>query len=120
MGTITSSSPRTKTSRLSSNGLPNELERDDAISSKTGHQSTVSTTFTQGRPDSEGALGAHDCLSPFAQSILELKDTVILPISRTFNIWTTIMFLSTGYFVFIVPFQLALEYDIVASSNSAN
>lgn len=30
------------------------------------------------------------------------------------------MFLSTSYFVFIVPFQLALEYDIIASSNGAN
>lgn len=37
---------------------------------------------------------------------------VIIPFSKLYNIWTAVMAISTAYFLFIVPFQLALNYDI--------
>jgi hypothetical protein len=37
---------------------------------------------------------------------------VIIPFSRLFNIWTTTMIISTAYFLFMVPYQLALDYQI--------
>jgi hypothetical protein len=41
-----------------------------------------------------------------------VQEFVILPFSRLHNLWTAMMALSTGYFLFIVPFQLALSYNI--------
>lgn len=38
---------------------------------------------------------------------------VIVPFSKLFNIWTGCLLVAFGYFLFIVPFQIALEYDIV-------
>jgi hypothetical protein len=37
---------------------------------------------------------------------------VIIPFSRLYNIWTTFIMVSTAYFLFMVPYQLALNYDI--------
>jgi hypothetical protein len=37
---------------------------------------------------------------------------VIIPFSRLFNLWTIFMLMSTSYFLFMVPYQLALDYRI--------
>ena len=41
---------------------------------------------------------------------------VIIPFSKLYNIWTSIVVISFLYFIFMVPYQLALDYDILAES----
>ena len=45
---------------------------------------------------------------------------VIVPFSKLFNIWTAILLLAFAYFLFIVPFQIALEYDIIEDGGMPN
>lgn len=41
------------------------------------------------------------------------NDFVIIPLSKLFNCWTFLLVLAAAYYVFMVPFQLALDYDVL-------
>lgn len=44
------------------------------------------------------------------------KEFVIIPFSKLYNFWTTIIFMGTAYFFMMIPYQLALNYDIYQES----
>lgn len=45
-----------------------------------------------------------------------MKNFLIIPFSRLYNLWLAMMTLTTMYFVFMVPFQIGLYWDITSNN----
>lgn len=46
------------------------------------------------------------------QNNIKGEKFIIIPFSKLYNLWTLVMAVAVAYFLFIVPFQVALNYDL--------